>query len=278
MARLILWLWERYFGEAVRKVEAESLAYRQSAGGRGPDWKTITVLITVAVSLTVQNYFSTPGRVAWVVVPVAGLVGAEDAVAAKLRDWDADRIAHLTWWVAASVLTYVAIPVAVIKLGFRERVRDYGTKLRGVLASWPVYLAFVAVMVPLVWAFSAEDRFQATYPFYRVHSRDDVGAELLRWELLYAVQFLALEFFFRGFIVHGTKHRFGVYAVFVMTVPYCMIHYGKPLPEATASIIAGVALGVVSLVTRSVWLGAALHVSVAWGMDFACLTRRGLLG
>jgi membrane protease YdiL (CAAX protease family) len=105
-----------------------------------------------------------------------------------------------------------------------------------------------------------------------------VDADLLRWEVVYAVQFVALEFFFRGFLVHGLKHRFGVYSVLVMTVPYCMIHFGKPMPEATASIIAGVALGLVSLATRSIWLGAALHISVAWGMDAACLARRGLFG
>ena len=95
--------------------------------------------------------------------------------------------------------------------------------------------------------------------------------------MLYALQFVALEFFFRGFIVHGTKHRFGIYSTFVMMIPYCMIHFQKPLPETCASIAAGIALGFVSLSTRSVWLGAALHISVAWGMDFATLARRGML-
>jgi membrane protease YdiL (CAAX protease family) len=280
MARLILFLWDRWFGEALRKVEAESLAYRQSADGRRVDWKTVTVLLTAAVCLTVQNYASHPGRVTPVAGFAAGLVGGPDArraIEARLSAWGSDQLTSLTWWTAAAVATYTVIPVLVIKLAFRERLSDYGTKVRGVFNSWPVYAVFVMVMVPLVWAFSAESRFQGTYPFYRVHSREQVTADLLRWEVLYAVQFVALEFFFRGFLVHGLKHRFGVYAVFVMTVPYCMIHFGKPMPEATASIIAGVALGLVSLATRSVWLGAALHISVAWGMDFATLARRGLL-
>ncbi len=41
---------------------------------------------------------------------------------------------------------------------------------------------------------------------------------------------------------------------------------------------AGVLLGFMSLKTRSIWLGAALHISVAWVMDFASLYRRGLNG
>ena len=42
---------------------------------------------------------------------------------------------------------------------------------------------------------------------------------------------MPLEFFFRGFILHGTKQRFGFYAIFVMIIPYCMIHFGKPIVE-----------------------------------------------
>src|SRR5439155_23413116 len=132
--------------------------------------------------------------------------------------------------------------------------------------------------VPLVALCSGAERFQDVYPFYRIHSRDQVGAEFVRWEVLYALQFVALEFFFRGFIVHGTKHRFGAYAVFVMVIPYCMIHYHKPMPEAFASIVAGVGLGLVSLVTRSIWPGAALHIMVALGMDLSCLVRKGMIG
>ena len=175
------------------------------------------------------------------------------------------------------MVAYTVIPILVLKLVLRERLRDYGLKVRGIHKSWPVYAAFVAVMVPIVAVMSGTERFQEAYPFYRVRTREDVGLGFLTWELFYAMQFVALEFFFRGFLVHGTKHRFGVYSTFAMMVPYCMIHFGKPLPEATASIIAGIALGFVSLATRSIWLGAALHISVAWSMDFATLARRGLL-
>jgi membrane protease YdiL (CAAX protease family) len=63
-----------------------------------------------------------------------------------------------------------------------------------------------------------------------------------------------------------------------MMLPYCMIHFTKPLPEACASIVAGLALGLMSLKTRSIWLGAALHITVALSMDLASLARQGFLG
>ncbi len=97
------------------------------------------------------------------------------------------------------------------------------------------------------------------------------------WWALYALQFVALEFFFRGFMVHGLKWRLGYAAIFVMVVPYNMIHFGKPLAEAIGAILGGVTLGTLSLKTRSVWWGAALHIAVAATMDLLALWHKGLL-
>jgi membrane protease YdiL (CAAX protease family) len=279
MLRFVLVIWERWFGETVRRTEAESLAHRQSALGTAPDWKTMGVLLTTALALTLQNFLDHPYHLAGPMrFVVRNLLGEEPSL--KVWNWLVEcgnsRIGALTWWAIVAYLTYVLLPVLVIKFAFRERVVDYGVKLHGVWNGWPIYLVFVSVMVPIVFIFSAEPHFQQTYPFYRVSPGEGFGPELIRWEILYGLQFVALEFFFRGFVLHGTKHRFGVYAVFVMMVPYCMIHFRKPMPECLASIIAGIALGLMSLKTKSVWLGAALHISVAWGMDFASLSRKGL--
>jgi membrane protease YdiL (CAAX protease family) len=97
------------------------------------------------------------------------------------------------------------------------------------------------------------------------------------WEAAYICQFFALEFFFRGFMLHGLRHRLGFYAIFVMMVPYCMIHFQKPMPETFGAIAAGAVLGLMSLKTRSIWLGACLHVAVALSMDFLALWHRGML-
>ena len=95
--------------------------------------------------------------------------------------------------------------------------------------------------------------------------------------VMYAAQLVALEFFFRGFMVHGLKHRLGYAAIFVMVVPYNMIHFEKPLLEAIGAIAGGVTLGTLSLKTRSIWWGAALHIAVAGVMDVLALSQKGLL-
>lgn len=274
-------LWNRWFGDPLRQVEAESLAFRASDAGQRLDVKTIVVILTTATCLTIQNFAMAPDRC----IPLCGFVAeladgpaARREVTATLNAWTQDRGARLTWAGTCMILTYTVLPIFAIKVIFRERLLDYAVGIRGVMKDWPVYLLFACIMVPLVLLCSSFDQFQNIYPFYRIDSRDEVGPVFWRWEAIYALQFMSLEFFFRGFMVHGTKHRFGAYAVFVMVIPYCMIHYHKPWPEACGSILAGVGLGVVSLVTRSVWPGAALHIFVAFGMDFSSLYRRGMIG
>jgi membrane protease YdiL (CAAX protease family) len=278
---LILRIWNRWFGGPLRQVEADSLAFRASEAGRRLDVKTIIVILVAAACLTIQNFAMSPTQCKPFFGFMGGLVGGDDGrndAIDQLEEWSDAPASRLMWAGVCMILTYTVLPVIAIKLVFREKLLDYGLGIRGVVRDWPVYAVFACIMVPLVYAFSFEERFQNIYPFYRVHSREDVDAVFWRWEVVYAIQFMALEFFFRGFMVHGTKHRFGAYAVFVMVIPYCMIHYHKPWPEACGSILAGVGLGAVSLVTRSVWPGAALHIFVAWSMDLSSLYRRGLIG
>jgi hypothetical protein len=65
----------------------------------------------------------------------------------------------------------------------------------------------------------------------------------------------------------------GAYAIFVMAVPYCMIHFHKPIAEVVGAIFAGIVLGTLAMVTRSIWCGVLIHISVAWTMDALALAH-----
>jgi len=53
----------------------------------------------------------------------------------------------------------------------------------------------------------------------------------------------------------------------VMIVPYCMIHFHKPVAEVCGAVFAGIVLGTLAMATRSIWCGVLIHLSVAWSMD-----------
>lgn len=209
------------------------------------------VLCTVAVSLTVAEF--------WGRRDGSGIVPAES------------QFGRLSAWAVVTILAYVVPPVIVTRFALHRPLRELGLRVRGIRAHVPVYLGLLAVALPAVVVASSGDGFRDKYPFYDLAPGESFWPNLWIWWALYCAQFVALEFFFRGFMVHALAPAFGAASVFVMVVPYNMIHYGKPMPEALAAIAGGVVLGLMSHRTRSIWLGAGVHVAIAITMDLCAL-------
>lgn len=177
------------------------------------------------------------------------------------------------WWAGARVLLYLVLPMLCVRLVWRRPLRDFGLGLGRSREVRGVTLAAAAIGVVLVLVVSFAPSFQAKYPLY--HGAADGLRWLLLWWVLYAMQFVALEFFFRGFWIHALEPAMGAHAVTAMIVPYAMIHFGKPLPETLGALLAGVALGLLALRARSIWPGVIVHVCVGVSMDLAALLQRG---
>lgn len=234
-------------------IDAETERSPDEAGRTS--YRVLAILATCAVVLTLQEY-----------------VGGADTFVKLYPYQRGDRYHELlgfVWWSGWRVLGYVIIPMAVIVLLPGERLRDYHVSLRGFSRHLWIYLMLFLAFVPALIAASKAASFRHTYPFYRLANRSYF--DLWAWEALYAAQFVSLEFFFRGFLLQGLRRALGANAIFVMIVPYCMIHYGKPLPETIGAILAGVLLGTLAMRTRSIWGGALIHIGVATTMDILAL-------
>jgi membrane protease YdiL (CAAX protease family) len=225
------------------------------------DYKVFVVLLTVGVSLTMQEYWG--DREVFAKLTARGVFG-------KIPGpwWE---LLSFVWWTGWRVLGYVILPFIAIAAMPGERIRDYGWTFKDFSKHIWLYLALFLMVAPLIWMMSHTKDFRAIYPFYRQAHRSTF--DLVAWEILYAIQFLSLEFFFRGFMLRGLRRAIGVYAIPVMVVPYCMIHYGKALPETFGSIIAGLILGTIALRTRSIWGAVMIHVGVALMMDLLCVRQ-----
>jgi membrane protease YdiL (CAAX protease family) len=265
----------RYFTQVQMETDALSAAYMASTPARLANRKTAIVLVTAALVLTCINYAATPY---WLISALEGVgwdrlaTTAEDLFLGPHQGFN-----KLMFWGLVQVLSYVAIPLLVITLVLRERPADFGLRVKGILRQGGTYGLLFAVSVPFVVLASTTAAFQAKYPFYGLAPGEGLWPRMVVWWLVYAAQFVALEFFFRGFLVHGLKWRLGYMAVFVMIVPYNMLHFEKPMLEALAAIAGGYVLGSLSLKTRSIWWGAMLHIAVAGTMDLLSLSHKGLL-
>jgi uncharacterized protein len=182
---------------------------------------------------------------------------------------------QMIFWATTTIFFYFVIPFFAIRIIFKERLSDYGLKSKGAFSFARLYGIAFTILFPVVVWISFSPRFQITYPFYVPTDKGEMVPYFLVWEIFYVTQFFALEFFFRGWMVLGLKKDLGMYSVFVMMIPYCMIHFTKPMPECVGSIFAGIFLGFMTYRTHSIWMGAMLHIAVALSMDFLSLWHKG---
>ena len=270
--------WKTYVTDVRDAVDAESTAYRAATSASVADTRMIVVLVTAAVCLTLNNFLASGHDASWLVslLDRFGLGGLSTRLGRATTTSGNAEFNRLAFWAIVQIAGYVILPMFVVVAVFHERLSDYGLRVRGISRHAGPYALLLLCALPGLVAVSYTSAFQAKYPFYDLAPREGFWPHMYIWWGLYAAQFVALEIFFRGFLLHGVKHRFGWGAIFVMVVPYNMLHYGKPMAEAIAAIFGGVVLGALSLKTKSIWWGAALHIAIAGTMDVLSLWHKGL--
>lgn len=237
------------------------------------DRRAVFALTYAAVGLTCIQYFREPVYLASI---LANTRFADTGIEAA--DPTSNNLYGLIWWVLVSVTFYFVVPALFVRFVQKRKLSEVGLALTIERGFFKLLAICIAIMLPLVYLMSLTSSFAAKYPFLRVYNGDPyLSSTLLIWELMYFLQFFGLEFFFRGFLVHSLKPSIGVYSIFAMMVPYCMIHFQKPMPETFAAIFAGIFLGWLSYKNGNIWLGLVLHCTVAFTMDILALYAKGLL-
>jgi membrane protease YdiL (CAAX protease family) len=134
-------------------------------------------------------------------------------------------------------------------------------------------------MLPVIIVASVNGSFLNQYPMYKNSSADEFlnvpeWVTTLIYEVAYGLDFVNVEFLFRGFMVIGMMSILGRKAVLAMAVTYCFLHFGKPAGEAVSSVFGGYILGVIAYETKSIWGGIIVHVGIAWMMEIVSYLSR----
>jgi len=249
-------------------------------------------MLFYAVPYLGSLYFWTRGResgrrarsVRVIVIVLAGLAilaANRIAIAWTVRTVTAaveDRAAG--WYLGRTLvnvtrLLALALPLLAVRRWLDTGRRDlYGLTRRGFEAR-PYALMLAAMAVPIA-AVSFLPSFQQTYPVYRPGFVEAAtGWPLwLTWpahETSYAMRFISVEFFFRGFLVLGLARYLGRDAVVPQVVLYAIWHFGKPMPEALGSVFGGWILAALALGTGSIFGGILIHMGIALLMNLGAL-------
>ena len=231
------------------------------------------VLASAAALLTLLQFHGTAAELGPILAWLERGQGRLASAAGALYRGPWFELASYAYWSLACFAGYLLAPALLLRaLRPGEALSTFGQTARGLRGHGRTYVLLYLATLPFIALAALSPAFLQTYPFYRLAGRS--ALDFAAWQALYALQFVSLEFFFRGFLVHTLKRDLGAHAVFVAVVPYCMIHFQKPLPEALGAIVAGIVLGTLSLRTGSVLGGAAVHVAVALTMDVLALAQK----
>ncbi len=268
----LVWL---FFRNTWRELDEDAHRHRGALLAEGRmDYRPFIALVIAALVLTLQEYYGGRQFFDEVIRPILTRWDARHPGVIKLYRYD--DLFGFGWWASTRIVGYTLVPFGLWKLFFpRDSLLDMGLRARGFFHHAWIYLLFLAVVLPAMLVVSREPDFGGYYPFYKLSSRS--WFDFLCWEGMYFAQFFALEMFFRGWWLGTLRRSFGSGAIFAMAVPYCMIHYGKPYLEANGAIIAGIALGSLSMKTKSIYQGFLVHVTVAGLMDWLALSHRHAL-
>lgn len=260
---------------ARRTVDAiDAEAARERAAHSGYDRGPLVAFGVGALCLTLMEYLASPRTLPDLLRALYALDPTSLPSPGELRSSRWWQLLDLSFWVGTRALGFVVLPLAASALWLKPRP-DFGLSPPRALAQLKPYALLFGAVLPLLLLASLRPEFRLYYPFYR--RAGESWLDLCVWELLYAFQFFCVEFFFRGFLLGATRRSLGSHAALAAMVPYCMVHFTKPVLEVVGAIPAGIILGVLALATRSIWGGVLLHVAVALSMDLLALAQgRGL--
>ncbi len=225
-------------------------------------YEAIVALLICAFVLTIMEFFTIPPR-------------AQGWLDGEGFGWHMPSMQAGLLWSLSCLIGYFVIPALAVRFVAKSTLKEHGFSFQGFWSHLKTYLGLYLLMTPLIYLASRHPEFRNIYPF--VPEAKDSVTNFLLWEAAYVLQFFCLEFFFRGYLIFTLRrHMSDGLAIAVMVVPYCMIHYHKPVFEAFGAIVAGLVLGWLSLRYKSWMGGAVLHSLVAISLDTLASSQSGL--
>ncbi len=269
---ILHWLHPSQMLSHLRDIDTEAAAERKSTDEQTLWLRAWTVIAVACICLLMVHYLKYSNNLRVFIPLLEGIFGVDNQ--AWYRTYARSEYRELIgyiWWGFWHLLCFIVIPMLTIKLILKQPLKAYGWQLGDVRQHWLGYVLLASPIMVFAIIASFGSDFSSHYPFYKQATRS--WSDLLLWECIYIMQFIGVEFFFRGFLVNGLRLQFGSLSVAVMCLPYLMLHFPKLWPESFGAILFGFFLGILAVRSKSIWGGVGVHVSIALTMDIAAMIQ-----
>lgn len=224
---------------------------------RGTQRKPTLILLSSSVLMLVWKYY-----------------GAPEFVAGQWGDAASDgRVAGAVVSFLGCFLLLGLLPALVVKLVFRECLRDYGVGLGIPLLTGRTLVLLAPVFLLAAYGASTDPQILAKFP---INPRAGTSAAMFALHAsTYFLFYVGWEFHFRGFLLFGLRSSVGdVNAVLIQTMASALLHIGGPASETFGAILAGLLWGALALRTQSLLSGLGQHYLLGIALDaFICFGR-----
>ncbi len=221
----------------------------QSAGFNSADNFYYLTLLSAPVLLTIYRYFAEAQNFK-AYFPALGSTGQGEVYTYILE--------YVAFFFLVLVVPYF-IMQAYGKVHLVTQLFSFKNFRRHILAT---VLTVVFLVIPSAYNSSFMPDVLAEYPLPRSLLQDQ---QLLPIYILalFALYYIAWEFFFRGFLLFGLKDKYGAFpAILIQTISSCLVHIDKPPAEIVGSIPFGILFGVIALRTKSIWVVVVIHAAL----------------
>lgn len=238
---------------------------------------TITCLVK-------RNIYVLTNPAFWIKSVLALLLLSLDSSLPFLQGWiDQSMAVQVQYWaykVAVNLISFFTILLPLYLFFYlyeKNETHLYGLRTKN-FDTRP-YFQMILIMLPILVAASFHGSFLRAYPLYKssgAHGFLGVPewVTIVGYELAYGLDFITVEYLFRGFMVIGMINILGRNAILPMAATYCFLHFGKPPGEAISSVLGGYILGVVAYETKGIWGGVIVHLGIAWMMELIAFTQK----
>jgi membrane protease YdiL (CAAX protease family) len=151
-------------------------------------------------------------------------------------------------------LYYAVFPILVILIILRKNPLDFGLRWGSPRLWWP----WVAIICLIAAAVLYASSFSTSLKNY--YLKDNFTMLTYFWTN--CVSLSAQEFMYRGFLLSGLKDKFKEGSILIQTIPFVLVHLGKPELETISTIFTGIIFGWVAYRGKSFWPAFIIHLFI----------------
>ena len=175
-------------------------------------------------------------------------------------------VSSVSFWALKLGFFYLFIPILLLCF-FKKNPKNYGLNFKNYKKSLLYFFFILIISLPIMIYGSNLEEFKSYYPLFY----SDSIFSFAKNEIFICVIMLSTEFFFRGFLMFELRKKIGWYAIIVQTIPYGILHIGKPPLEVYYSFVAGIVLGYMDYKTESILPSFLSHYIPSIIFDILCL-------